>query len=65
MLEIVVENFDQFSQEDEQSDYSDEQDNSIAQVSGDACEGSFHDNDQSNRMEGPISIESSNACSSR
>ena len=26
----TVENFDQFSQEDEQSDYSDEQDNSIA-----------------------------------
>ena len=61
----TVENFDQFSQEDEQSDYSDEQDNSIAQVSGDACEGSIHDNDLSNPMEGPLSFESSKACSDR
>jgi hypothetical protein len=60
-----VENFDQFSQEDEQSDYSDEQENSIAQISGDACEGSFHSNDLSNQMEGPISFESSKACSDR
>lgn len=61
----TVENFDEFSQEDEQSDYSDEQDNSIAQVSGDACEGSNHDNDLSNPMEGPLSFESSKAGSDR
>ena len=61
----TVENFDELSQEDEQSDYSEEEDDSIAQASGDACEGSFHDNDLSNQIDGPISIESSKAGSDR
>ena len=61
----TVENFDELSKDDEQSDYSDEEENSIAQLSEDACEGSLHDNDLSNQMDGPISIESSKAGSDR
>jgi hypothetical protein len=57
-------NFDQeISQDSQQSEYSDEDDNSMDHFSGDAIEGSFNDNDLSHPIDLPVSLESSKAVS--
>lgn len=53
------------SQDSEHSDYSQDGEDSIDQMSGDACEGSMNDNDLSDPIELPISIESSKAGSEK
>jgi len=56
--------FDQeFSQDSQQSDYSDDEENSMAHFSGDAIEGSINENELSHPVDTPASIESSKAVS--
>lgn len=54
---------DDLSQESEHSEYSQDNDDSIDQMSGAGCEGSMNDSDLSNPIELPISIESDKASS--
>ena len=54
---------DELSQESEHSEYSQDNDESIDQMSGASCEDSMNDSDLSNPIELPISIESDKASS--